>query len=56
MPGYLKAILSLLVAGTGAAVYTVGIEAREFALLLVAAMIVAIWLFPEAGGKQDAPR
>jgi hypothetical protein len=56
MPGYLKAIISLLVAGTGAIAYYAGIQAREFALLVAAAMIVAIWLFPEAGGKKDAPR
>ncbi len=54
MPGYLKAIISVLVAGTGAAAYFVEIEARNVALLLAAAMIVAIWLFPEAGGKKDA--
>lgn len=54
MPAYLKAIISALVAGTGAAVYFAGIEARNGALLLAAAMIAAIWLFPEAGGKKDA--
>jgi hypothetical protein len=54
MPGYLKAIISLLVAGTAAAAYYAGIEAREAALALAAAMIVAIWLFPEAGEKKDA--
>ena len=56
MPAYLKLIISALVAGTGGAAYYAGIEAREAALLLAAAMIVAIWLFPEAGGEKNPQR
>lgn len=61
MPATIKLAISVLVALVGIGAYYVEAEighasAAWVALALAALMIVAMWIFPEAGTKQDASR